>query len=175
MIRAVAQLKPAVFAHLPGSARRRAVKPDARRPQVGDPQRAAVQTRRKSRPLFVLTQRIQHARQTVIAEIHGPHCSAQAAAQRLDAPGSPLLHLVQPVVRFRQNVRQPPDQHASQVQSLPVPMRRKVFIRQGDHSHALHPCDQKWNIVHAFRGYSQFFGHTDRLSYFKFSQKMSEP
>ena len=89
-------------------------------PQIVHAQRPLVQTCLKRRPLVVITQLIQHHR----------HVASQTSSQRLRSLFGHGSHVIQAVVSFRQDIRQPSRHLPPHVDPLPIPADRKNLIHQ---------------------------------------------
>jgi hypothetical protein len=59
---------------------------------------------------------------------------------------------------------QPDDAHPSQAQPFSIPVGGNVLVQQIGQVHALHRCQQQWDIVDAFGLYAQGFFHVPQLS-----------
>ena len=60
-----------------------------------------------------------------------------AAAQGVEPLLGPGFHMVQPMVRFGQDMGQPDHGHPTQAEAHPVAMGGKVLVQQGLHPHAV--------------------------------------
>ena len=102
----------------------------------------------------------------------GAHRPTQTTLQRFQAFAGPLLHLIQPVIGFRQDVRQPAGEYLTRTQPVPVPMHLNMLVGQRRQLQFLQRSDQHGKIVYAFRYYSKLFGHADSLPYFHLPVKI---
>ena len=171
VILAVPKLKQTIFGHLPIPTGGCAVNAHTAWLQIVDPDGALVQRRLKFCPTRIVTQQIETDRQPIITEIQVANRLIQTTTQGLNPFGRPVLYSVQSVVRFRQNVAQPPGDRLAQADPLPVAMGHKVRINQFGHAHMILGGDQYWNIVYSFCGYVKFFIHTVSLAIFRISSK----
>jgi len=85
---------------------------------------------------------------------------------------NPLLNLVQPVVAFRQDMRQPDQARSAKTCPSPIAMRQEMLIQKFWNPDFLALRQQYWNIVHLFRRYLEVICHADSLSHFSMSVKI---
>jgi hypothetical protein len=167
MVRALAQLEQSLVADAPVPTGGRAIHAYPLRLQLVHPDQALVERGLKALPLLRLGQRIQHQRQPVIAPPAVLHLLASTHPQRLRSMSDPALHLIHPMIPFRQDVGQPDHGRPAQAHALPVAMRLEVAIQQVCDAHPLALGQQERNIVYSFGRDRQRFCHSDSLPYFQ--------
>jgi hypothetical protein len=160
-------LEQPLFRHRPIAADCGTIDPHPFGLEVVDPDELSVQRRLKLLPLLLIAQRIQHQGQAVIAKAPLTYLLPGADGQGLDPMGSPSLHLIHPMIPFRQEVRQPDGCRPAQAHSLPVAMRLEVVIQQFWHTHLVTVGQQERYIVHSFCRDVQLFCHADSLLHFQ--------
>ena len=151
----MAKLEQSLFGDRPVPTRRGTIQPHSLRFQVVDPDDLSVQGRLELLPLLVITQGIQHQGQAVIAPGALTDLLPCAYLQGLHPMGSPPLHLVHPMIPFRQDVGHPDGCRPAQAHALPVAMRLEVVIQQVWHTHLVTVDQQERNIVHSFCRHTQ--------------------
>ena len=167
MVFAVPQLEQPFFCHRPIPTGRRTIDPHPFGLEVVHPDELPVQRRLKLLPLLLIAQRIQHQRQAVIAKVPLIDFLPGGDGQGLDPMGCPALHLIHPMIRILQDVRQPDGCRPAQAHSLPVAMRLEVVLQQLWHTHLVTVGQQERYIVHSFCRDVQLFCHADSLSHFQ--------
>jgi hypothetical protein len=167
MVLTVAQLEQSIVADAPVPTGGRAIHSHPLRLQLVYPDDALVERGLKALPLLRLGQRIQHQRQPIIAPPAVLHLLASTHMQRLRSLSDPALHLIHPMIPFRQDVGQPDHCRPAQARSRPVAMRLEVAIQQVCDAHHLALGQQERNIIHSLGRDRQLFCHTDSLPYFQ--------
>lgn len=166
MVFAVAQLEQPSFRHRPIPTDRGTIDPHPFGRQVVDPDELSVQRRLTLLPLLLIRERIEHQRQAVIANAALTDLLSSADGQGLDPLGCPALHLIHPMIPFRQDVRQPDRCRPALAHTLPVAMRLEVLIQQPWYPHLVTVGQQEWQIVHSFSRHLHWFCHADSLLHF---------
>ena len=167
MVLTVPQLEHPLLAGAPVPAGGRAIQPHPLRLQLVHPDDALVERGLKALPLLRLGQRVQHQCQPVIAPPALLHLLARTHVQRLLPMRDPALHLIHPMIPFRQEVGQPDHGRPAQARSLPVAMGLEVAIQQVCDAHPLALGQQERYIVHSFGRDHQCFCHAHSLSHFQ--------
>jgi hypothetical protein len=131
MVLAVPKLEQPVFRDAPVPASRGRIQPHTLGLPVVHAQQLLGEGAFKRLPGFVMTQRLQHGRQPVVAHVQRMHPLAGRAAQGVQALRSPGLHMVQPMIRLGQDMSQPHHRHPAEAEAHPVAMGGKVLVQQG--------------------------------------------
>jgi hypothetical protein len=137
MVLTVPKLKQAVFGHAPVPAGGGTIQAHALGLQVVHAQQLLGEGPFKGLPGFVMTQRLQHRRQPVVAEVQRMNLLAGRTAQDVQALVSPGFHMVQPMIRLGEDMGQPHHSHPTEAEAHPVAMGGKVFVQERLHPHAL--------------------------------------
>jgi len=164
MIFAMAKLEYTLGHHSPRATRSGTVQPYTCRPQGIHPHQLLGQGALKGAPVGIVTQRLQHEGQPVIADVQRMEGVAGASTQRVEPFLRPWLHVIQPMIRLREDMGQPEHRHPTQAEPLPVTMGGKVRVQQRLYPHPRHLSQQQGNIVHAFTEDGQGLVHTETLS-----------
>src|SRR5882724_11176341 len=90
-----------------------------------------VQGTLESVPAGIIAQRLQHGRQAVVTDIQRVDLLPRTAAQGMEPLLRPGFDLVQPMIRFRQEMGQPDHGHPALTEARPVAVHRKVLVQQG--------------------------------------------
>ncbi len=164
MVFTVAELQQPLLGHAGITAGRRAIQTHAVDLQVIHAQQLATQLVLEGAPPLIVAQLVQYFRQAIIVEVSSCHPLCQAVPQRFHPSLRPRLHVVHPMIPFREYMGQPDRRHPTQAQPLPVTMRRKMCIQQRREPHALHVSEQQREIIHSFCGDIHLFFHADSLA-----------
>ena len=134
-----------------------------------DSDRMPIQLALKRRPSRIVTQSSQHDSQSVIAKIGLRQSGSYIVADRLTPFPKPLFHLIEPVVAFGQDEREPHHDDCTWASTLPVSMGHKMLIDQPGDIHLALPSQQERQIVHPFIRYHSICVHSGTIARFRFS------
>lgn len=163
MIFAMPKLEQALWRYRPGATGGGTVHTYALGPKGIHPYQLLGQRALKGAPVGIVTQRLQHEGQPVIADVQRMKGLACAPTQRVEPFLRPRLHVIQPMIRLRDDMGQPDGRHPAQAESLPVAMGGKVRVQQRLHPHPRHLSQQQGNIVNTFTEDGQGLVHTETV------------
>ena len=129
MIFAMPKLEQALGRHRPGATGGGTVQAHTLRPQGIHPHQLLGQRALKGAPAGIVTQRLQHEGQPIIADVQRMEGLAGAPPQRVEPFLRPRLHVIQPMIRLREDMGQPDDGHPAQAEPLPVAMWESAWLQ----------------------------------------------
>ena len=113
--------------------------------------------------LLIVAQLVQHCGQPIIVDVPSCYRLSQTVPQRLQSSLHLRLHMVHPMIPFREYMGQPDRCHPSQAQPLPVAVCRKMLIQQRYSPQAVHVSEQQRDSIDSFYGDGHCFFHTVSL------------
>jgi hypothetical protein len=129
MIFAMPKLEQPGVGHGPVAVGGGAIEADAGWFQVVDAQHMLIQGPLKGVPAPIVAQGLQHGGQPIVADIEPMHRLPGAFAQRVEPLFRPRFDVVQPMVGFGEDVRQPEHAHPAQAEANPVPVGGKMLVQ----------------------------------------------